>query len=229
VSGAHPRQTVQPSGGGGKWLAIGGVAALLIAGGIALAVTQGGSSDDSASNDQSGESVPAEGTTGETEPGPPAGEVKSAVTTPDDNETEPAVATEVSISISSEPAGADVYLMPSESRLGKTPFEDTLPTAIGERVFVLKLRGYEDKTIAMAANSTGEHSAILEKIAKTDKRTAKRTKKKKKKARDPVKKDKPADPPKDKPKKPKKPKKDSLDPFDKGSGNGGGSLDPFNK
>ena len=48
--------------------------------------------------------------------------------------------------------GAEIYLMPSQTRLGKTPYRGTLPAAIGERVFVVKKRGYQDKTIALAAD-----------------------------------------------------------------------------
>ena len=235
VSGAYSSWTGAPARRSRGWLAVAAIAGVLVVGGITFAVVRGSGSDDSRSSAESSEAAErsvagAAGTA--------AGTLEPAVDAPAANtgERKPPEAPErVVVSITSKPSGADVYLMPSQTRLGTTPFHDTLPVAIGERVFVLKLRGYDDQTIAMPADALGKREAVLVRADSgsnkaSDKHTAKHTTSSK-----PVPDDskhdkdtKPADPPKDKDTSVKV-KPGGLDPFDKKSGGDSPSLDPFNK
>jgi serine/threonine-protein kinase len=58
----------------------------------------------------------------------------------------------VTLSISSVPPGADIYRIPDHLRIGKTPMRYPLARSQGDAVFLLKLDGYEDRRVELAAD-----------------------------------------------------------------------------
>ena len=67
----------------------------------------------------------------------------------------------VKLTVTSQPAGADVYSYATGVRLGKTPLTQELAPTAGELVFLLKLAGYEDQQVTLAADQSGEQAVTL--------------------------------------------------------------------
>jgi hypothetical protein len=67
----------------------------------------------------------------------------------------------VTLTISSDPAGAEVYRMPQGVRVGATPLSYPIDAISGEVVVILKKPGYRDQTIAMPADHDADQTAKL--------------------------------------------------------------------
>jgi len=70
----------------------------------------------------------------------------------------------VTFQISSNPPGAEVYLMPESLRVGMTPFSyeiDATHAIDAALVLLVKKRGYRDETIALRADQGGAHAVTL--------------------------------------------------------------------
>ena len=65
------------------------------------------------------------------------------------------------LSISSNPADAEVYRMPQAVRIGTTPIHYAVDATPGEVVLLLRKRGYRDQTIAMPADRDAERAVAL--------------------------------------------------------------------
>jgi len=76
----------------------------------------------------------------------------------------PPAATHITIKLASDPAGADVYRLPQEMHLGKTPLLYALDAINGEIVLLVKKRGYHDRRIAVAADRDREQSVMLARV-----------------------------------------------------------------
>jgi len=75
----------------------------------------------------------------------------------------------VHVVIASKPDGADVYRMPSEAKVGVTPWSSELDRAEGTAVFVLKKKGYTDGKVEIDLRSGGEPVVELAKLVTTAK------------------------------------------------------------
>jgi hypothetical protein len=88
--------------------------------------------------------------------------VAPPMTTPPPPLPEPA---EVHITIHSKPDGADVYRMPSETKVGTTPWDEDLASADGMAVFVVKKRGYGDARVQIDLRTGGAQDVELASLA----------------------------------------------------------------
>ena len=88
--------------------------------------------------------------------------------------------------INSEPAGAEVYKMPSGSLVGTTPFEkETAPTE-GKVVFVVKKPGFEEARVTLDATIGGSETLTLVAVAPKVVSSSKRSRSKRPKAAKPA-------------------------------------------
>ncbi len=81
--------------------------------------------------------------------------------------TEPAAPAMVDVTIESEPAGADVYRMPSQLKVGVTPWREKLEHGDGVAVFVVKSAGYQDAKVELDLREGGSQRVTLKRIATT--------------------------------------------------------------
>lgn len=72
----------------------------------------------------------------------------------------PARATVV-VEIESTPRGADVYRLPSETKVGATPWRAELPSEAGVQVFVIKKAGYGDRRVEVDLRTGGTQRVKL--------------------------------------------------------------------
>ncbi|MCC6993387.1 MAG: protein kinase [Deltaproteobacteria bacterium] len=75
----------------------------------------------------------------------------------------PVAVAEITQTITSTPAGAEVFLQGQPRRLGVTPLEHKIAPGTGSTAFVLKLAGYKDALIELSAEHDDTHTALLEK------------------------------------------------------------------
>ena len=72
-----------------------------------------------------------------------------------------AAAARVTLSVASEPAGAEVYRAFDGVRLGETPFDIELPRGPGDVVFVLRKGGFEDAEVKLSTSASATKSVVL--------------------------------------------------------------------
>ena len=66
------------------------------------------------------------------------------------------------LTLDSDPSGAEVIQEHDGMRLGKTPFDKSLaPVAGGTLVYVLRLEGYEDHRVSLAADRDNREKVAL--------------------------------------------------------------------
>jgi hypothetical protein len=65
------------------------------------------------------------------------------------------------VEIATTPRGADVYRLPSETKVGATPWRAELPSEAGTQVFVVKKSGYADRRIEVDLRKGGTHAVKL--------------------------------------------------------------------
>jgi serine/threonine-protein kinase len=82
----------------------------------------------------------------------------------------PSPASPVEVTIRSTPVGADVFRLPSETKVGKTPWVGTFERTDGMGVFVVKARGYHDAQVEIDLRSGGTQTVTLKKLAPTNRR-----------------------------------------------------------
>ncbi|HTJ41764.1 MAG TPA: serine/threonine-protein kinase [Kofleriaceae bacterium] len=84
---------------------------------------------------------------------------------PEPPPTPPAAPAKITIKLSSDPLGADVYRMPQGVRVGTTPLALPMDAMSGEVVLIVKKRGYVDQQLAVAADHDSDQTIALAKIA----------------------------------------------------------------
>jgi eukaryotic-like serine/threonine-protein kinase len=89
---------------------------------------------------------------------PPA--APPAVVQPPEAAPAPAPAT-VIVQIESTPRGAAVYRLPSETKVGSTPWRAELPKEAGTQVFVVKKSGFGDRRVEIDLRTGGSHTVKL--------------------------------------------------------------------
>jgi serine/threonine-protein kinase len=104
----------------------------------------------------------------------------------------------VDVTIASAPRGADVYRMPSQLKVGTTPWTAQLERADGVAVFVVKGAGYRDSTVEIDLRTGGTATAQLTKVVPSTRSVRK-----------------PQPPPKQPPKQRDRRKGEPVNPFDK--------------
>jgi serine/threonine protein kinase len=72
----------------------------------------------------------------------------------------------VVVQIESTPPGADVFRLPSETRVGATPWRAELPREAGTQRFVIKKSGYADKRVEVDLRTGGTQTVKLAKSAR---------------------------------------------------------------
>lgn len=77
----------------------------------------------------------------------------------------PTVPAQVPVTIISTPPGADVFRLPSEARVGFTPWSGQLERAEGTAVFVLKKRGFADSRVEIDQRTGGPANVELSRAA----------------------------------------------------------------
>jgi serine/threonine protein kinase len=131
--------------------AIVSVAAAMLAAGIAIVVWQRGGS--------SAEPIPAAA------PAPPP--TKVVFEPRSEQPAAPPVPATITVSIESEPAGATVIQDIDGMRIGRTPFDRRLaPVAGGTLVYILRLEGFEDTRVELAADRDDRETVALKPRAK---------------------------------------------------------------
>jgi serine/threonine-protein kinase len=144
-------------------------AVLVIGGGIgAFAVVQGRSGQDmQAARPPAPAPKPPEPAPRTPEPAPkppePAPDHGTApIASPPPSAPPPAAApAKVTLTIASDPAGAEVYRMPQGIRVGETPLRLPIDAVSGELVLLLQKPGYRDQTITMPADHDGDQAVKL--------------------------------------------------------------------
>ena len=135
------------------WLALVAGAALIGGAAVALIVVLGG--DGAASREPPAPPAP---------PAPPVAQLRldpAPASAP-----APAPAT-VAIHIESAPPRADVFRLPSEVKVGVTPWDGELARADGVAVFVVKKRGYADRQIEVDLRTGARSRVILTQVPTT--------------------------------------------------------------
>jgi serine/threonine-protein kinase len=72
----------------------------------------------------------------------------------------------VAVQIESTPVGADVFLLPSETRVGATPWKAELPREAGTQSFIIKKSGYADRRVEIDLRTGGTQTVKLAKLAR---------------------------------------------------------------
>jgi serine/threonine-protein kinase len=130
-------------------------ALVLAAGGVVLWLQRGGPEAPPESPSQA--PVPPTGASAAVpEPSPP----------PPEPPASPAPPAGVTLRLTSEPSGADVFRAADGIRLGQTPFERTIPRTEGEAVLLVRSRGYADETVAMRADRDDQRHLTLKKATR---------------------------------------------------------------
>jgi hypothetical protein len=71
------------------------------------------------------------------------------------------VRTTVVVEIASTPQGAEVFRLPSEIKVGSTPWRAELPSEAGMQVFVVKKSGFADRRVEVDLRTGGTHAVKL--------------------------------------------------------------------
>jgi len=82
---------------------------------------------------------------------------------PEPVQPSPVAVAEITQTITSTPAGAEVFLQGQARSLGVTPLEHKAAPGTGSTAFVLKLSGYKDALIELSAEHDDKSTAVLEK------------------------------------------------------------------
>jgi len=148
IAAPRPKRKIWP-------LAVGG--ATLVAGGVAAYVLMAGASGGHqplppAAVAQAIEPPPA--------PAPPAPAPSQA---PVPAPAAPAPATVV-VEIESTPVGADVYRIPSETKVGLTPWRAEVPSEAGLQVYVVRKAGYSERLIEIDLRTGGTRTVKLSRL-----------------------------------------------------------------
>ncbi len=99
-------------------------------------------------------------------PGPaPVMSPQPAIPAPTPAPVPAAVPARVEVTIQSKPEGADIYRLPSEVKVGATPWITELGRADGTAVFVLKKAGWVDRRVEVQLSAGGTTSVELERVA----------------------------------------------------------------
>jgi serine/threonine-protein kinase len=77
---------------------------------------------------------------------------------------ERAPAKRVTIALSSQPSGADVYRAADGARLGRTPWRERYAASSGEAVFVLRLKGHRQAIVAIGLERDAAREVALDKL-----------------------------------------------------------------
>jgi serine/threonine protein kinase len=93
------------------------------------------------------------------EPAPPAAPA-SAIAKP---AASPAPA-RITLKLTSDPAGADVYRAPKGARIGRTPFDYTIDASDRPVALTFKKAGYSDKQTSVLADRDAEHKVTLARV-----------------------------------------------------------------
>jgi serine/threonine protein kinase len=88
---------------------------------------------------------------------PPAGTARTVAPPPTET---------VVVQIESNPRGADVFRLPSETRVGATPWRAELPSEAGTQLFVVKKPGYADRRVEIDLRTGGTRSVKLVRAAR---------------------------------------------------------------
>jgi serine/threonine-protein kinase len=156
ISAAPPRSKLP--------LVIGGAVVLLAAVGGILAMTLGKGGGDKPGAAQA--AVPGADRTpppADTTPTPPEAPPKAPPGSPEAAPDTPPPAASVTIRITSEPPGADVYVGGDTTPRGKTPLQLELAKGDGEAQLTFKLAGYKDKQRAVKLSRDAELEIALDK------------------------------------------------------------------
>jgi len=86
---------------------------------------------------------------------PPAVAVPSGAVTP------ATVRATVVVEIASTPRGAEVFRLPSETKVGATPWRAELPSETGTQVFLVKKAGFADRRVEIDLRTGGTHTVTL--------------------------------------------------------------------
>ena len=161
LGGAASQSIAPPAPGGrGKLIAIVAGAALVIGAAVVIAIGAGG-----------GRAAGAGVAAGDGTVTPPAAPAEAPAPAPPPaeppapTETAPALAApaaEVTVRITSDPPGADVYRAFDGIRVGQTPLEQKLPRMEADAVLVLRRRGYRDARVEIRLNADASREIKLE-------------------------------------------------------------------
>jgi serine/threonine-protein kinase len=138
---------------------VGGVAVVAIGAAVAFAATRAARSSDVAESPAVAAPAPAPAAPTNARPAAPA--PAPVATTPIAPATHPPVP--ITVHVTSQPPGADVYLMPAGVRIGATPLDHAMPPIDGEVVLIVKKAGYLDRQIAVRADHDGDVDVPLAK------------------------------------------------------------------
>jgi hypothetical protein len=144
------------------WPLAGGAAALVVVGLAVYTLLAGGQTDRSlalpavASAHPVEAALPPSGAAGVM----PAGPVVAVIAPPADTHAT------VVVEIESTPRGAEVFRLPSETKVGATPWRAELPSEAGVQVFVLKKPGFADHRLEIDLRTGGTHSVKLPRLVR---------------------------------------------------------------
>jgi serine/threonine protein kinase len=76
----------------------------------------------------------------------------------------------VAVEIASSPRGASVFRLPSETKVGSTPWRAELPSEAGKQVFLVRKPGYADRTVELDLRTGGTHEVKLQRVSRPQRR-----------------------------------------------------------
>jgi tRNA A-37 threonylcarbamoyl transferase component Bud32 len=152
IAARPPRRRMWP-------LAVGGAA--LLSGGVAAYLLMAGAAGDrkpltTAALAQVVDPVPAPPPAA---PAPPSVPARTVAPPP------AAAPATVVVEIESTPRGADVFRIPSETKVGVTPWKAELPSEAGVQVFVVRKAGYSDRLVEIDLRTGGTLAVKLSRVA----------------------------------------------------------------
>jgi len=143
-----------------RWPIAAGGAALLAGGVAAYLVTAGPSGSDAAPRS------PAPVTEAPVAAAPIPAPIPPPAPAPAPAMTAPPAPAMVAVKIQSTPPGADVYRLPSETKVGVTPWAAELPSEAGMQVFVVKKSGYADRRVEVDLRGGGTQTVKLARVSR---------------------------------------------------------------
>ena len=128
---------------------------VVLAGGVAAFTLMSGARHADAESAAQAPVAPAPEPTPAPPAAPPIGEAPPAAVTP------ATVRATVAVEIASTPRGAEVYRLPSETKVGATPWKAELPSEAGTQVFLIRKAGFADRRVEIDLRTGGTQTVTL--------------------------------------------------------------------
>jgi serine/threonine-protein kinase len=152
---AKPKRKIWPLAGG---------AAVLVAGAVVAYTVASGSGDAGAKAPSTPPVATTEPPVAPPTPPPAAAPMPPAAPAIPEATVKPAAPAMVTVQIASNPRGAEVFRLPSETKVGATPWKAELESEAGTQVFLVKKAGYADRRVEIDLRTGGTQTVTLQRV-----------------------------------------------------------------